>query len=229
MRSSAPDTAEATNWLADIAALELTRAYGAKAAKGLGKAGSRTLAQKAAARAYGAELLAGVRPNSLIAFTDGAAQGNPGPCGAGAYIYDNISPYWDREASAALGQGTNNLGELWGLGMALQMARARVTAHPHKHERLYLFTDSQFSLGIITSGWRSRTHSALAKMLKLMVRDFPIPVTIAWVPAHCGIDSNERADKLADRGALTSAKHGQDVNTASDFTTGNFIPRIYDG
>ena len=58
MRSSPPPIAEATNWLADIAALELTRAYGTRAAKGLGKAGSRTQAQKVASRAYGAELLA---------------------------------------------------------------------------------------------------------------------------------------------------------------------------
>ena len=115
------------------------------------------------------------------------------------------------------------------MGMALQMARARIIAHPHKHERLYLFTDSQFSLGIITGGWRSRAHPALAKKLKLMVQNFPIPVIISWVPAHCGIDSNERADKLADRGALTSAKHGQDVSAGSDFITGNFIPRFYDG
>jgi ribonuclease HI len=229
MRSSPPAIAEATNWLADIAALELTRAYGTRTAKGLGKAGSRTQAQRVAARAYGAELLAGVQPNSLIAFTDGAAKGNPGPCGAGAYIYDNTSPYWDREASAALGQGTNNLGELWGLGMALQMARARITTHPHKYKRIYIFTDSQFALGIVTGGWRSRTHATLAKKLKLMVRSLPIPVVISWVPAHCGIDSNERADELADRGALKSSRHGQDVNATTDFTTDDFVPRHYDG
>ena len=85
------------------------------------------------------------------------------------------------------------------------MARERISAHPHKYTRLHLFTDSQFSLGIITSGWRSRTHPALAMKLKLLVRNFPIPVTVAWVPAHCGIDSNEFADELADRGGLASA------------------------
>ena len=104
--STPPSIAEATNWLADIGALDLSGAFSAKAAKGLGKAGTRTQAQKKAARSYGADLLAGIQPDSLIdAFTyDGASKGNPGPSGSGAYIYDNISPYWDRESSAALDQ-----------------------------------------------------------------------------------------------------------------------------
>ena len=99
----------------------------------------------------------------------------------------------------------------------------------HTYSRPHLFTDSQFSLGIITSGWRSRSHPELAKKLKQMVRDFPIPVIIAWVPAHCGIDSNEHADKLADRGAKASAKNGQNVDPSIAFINRDFIPRIYDG
>ena len=113
--------------------------------------------------------------------------------------------------------------------MALQMAHERLQTHSHTYSRLHLFTDSQFSLGIITSGWRSRSHPELAKKLKQMVRDFPIPVIIAWVPAHCGIDSNEHADKLADRGAKASAKNGQNVDPSIAFINRDFIPRIYDG
>ena len=97
-------------------------------------------------------------------------------------------------------------GELWGLSMALQMTKERVLSHPDHYNHLYIFTDSQFSLGIVTDGWRSRSHPDLAMKLKLLVRHFPIPTTIAWVPAHCGIDSNERADELADSGAITSGK-----------------------
>ena len=107
--------------------------------------------------------------------------------------------------------------------------RARVSPPTHKYKRIYIFTDSQFALGIVTGGWRSRTHATLAKKLKLMVRSLPIPVVISWVPAHCGIDSNERADELADRGALKSSRHGQDVNATTDFTTDDFVPRHYDG
>jgi ribonuclease HI len=227
---SPPSLEEATNWLATVATLDLVSSYGPKAAQGLGKAGSRSTSQKKAARDYGVALLAKVPPASLIAFTDGASKGNPGPCGAGAYLYDRTDTTgWDIEASAALGHGTNNAGELWAIGIALELAAARYDTHPLLYNQLYIFTDSQFSRGVLTLGWRSLTHPGLAKALKLKIRHFPIPVILDWVPAHVGIDSNERADQLADRGAKESAKHGASVDVNVDFTEGRFIPRTYDG
>lgn len=232
--ASPPTLEEATNWLADVAAMDHISSYGAKSTQGLGRAGNRTASQKKAAIDYGSALLEQVKPDSLIAFTDGASKGNPGPCGAGAFIYDNAKPAgWNAEASSALGHGTNNAGELWGIGMALELAEARIATHAFTYSQLYIFTDSQYTRGVLTMGWRSRTHPDLAKALKLLIRGFPIPVIIDWVPAHVGIDSNERADELADRGAKMSAKHGPDVDVLAGFDTGRFIPshipRRYDG
>jgi ribonuclease HI len=210
--------------------MDLVASFGPKATQGLGKAGNRTASQKKAANAYGQALLEHTEADSLIAFTDGASKGNPGPCGAGAYLYDKTaSTGWDVEAYAALGHGTNNAGELWAIGIALQLARARLATHSHLYKRLYIFTDSQFTRGVLTMGWRSLTHPLLARALKVMVRSFPIPVIIEWVPAHVGIDSNERADQLADLGAKASAKHGANVDVEVDFASHSFIPRTYDG
>jgi ribonuclease HI len=228
MMSVPPPLEEATNWLADIAALDLLSSFGPKLATGLGSAGKRSAAQKKAAKAYGDRLVASVLPNSLVAFTDGSANPNPGPCGAGAYVYGNVLPFWDAERTAALGPGTNNLGELWAVGLALQAASLTLT-HPHPYTQLYIFTDSQFTKGVLTLGWRSNTHPALARKIKQMIRDFPIPVIISWVPAHVGLNSNERADKLADLGSAKSAKDGPNVDVAVDYVGGNFAPRIYDG
>ena len=225
MMTTPPPLATAVNWIADIAALDHISAFNPKRVRGLGKAGTRTASQAKAAREYGQRLLDSIQPDSLIAFTDGASKGNPGPCGAGAYVYDNLATPWDQEDSAALGRGTNNLGELWAIGMAMQIALRRVSAHPGSYKRFLIFTDSQFSVGILTKGWKSKAHPNLASKLRLLFRDFPIPISIEWVPAHVGIDSNERADELADRGAKKSAKTGADVDPASDYATNDFQPR----
>ena len=230
MMSVAPPIEEATNWLADIAALDHLHVFGPKTACGLGSAGKRTASQKKAAVAYGAQLLADILPNSLVAFTDGSASPNPGPCGAGALLYHNVEPGWDTERFAALGQGTNNLGELWAVGLALQAAHARISSLPeHPYKQLYVFTDSQFTRGILTLGWKSSQHAKLSKVLKQYIRDFPVPVLIEWVPAHVGIWQNERADKLADLGTAFSKEHGPNVDVTKDLSSRTFAPPIYDG
>jgi ribonuclease HI len=230
MMSVAPPLEEATNWLADTAALDHLSSYGPKSARGLGSAGKRTASQKAAAVAFGAHLLAGILPHSLVSFTDGSANPNPGPCGAGAYVYHTATPSWDTERSAALGHGTNNLGELWAVGLALQAAHARILASPHlTYKQLYIFTDSQFTLGILTLGWKSSDHSGLARVLKQYIRDYPIPVIIEWVPAHVGIAHNERADALAEQGTKISTARGPNVDVEGGPSTLRFAPAIYDG
>ena len=230
MMSVAPPLEEATNWLADIAALDHLHVFGPKTTRGLGSAGKRTASQKKAAVAYGAQLLAGVLPHSLVAFTDGSANPNPGPCGAGAFIYHNETPGWETERYAALGHGTNNLGELWAVGLALQAAHDRILAHPHHtYKQLYIFTDSQFTRGILTLGWKSSQHASLARVLKQYIRDFPVTVFVEWVPAHVGIQQNERADQLAEQGTAVSTKTGPNVDVAADLTSHHFAPAVYDG
>jgi ribonuclease HI len=230
MMSVAPPLEEATNWLANIAALDHLSSFGPKSARGLGSAGKRTASQKAAAVAFGAQLIAGILPHSLVAFTDGSANPNPGPSGAGAVVFHNTTPSWDTERFAALGHGTNNLGELWAVGLALQAAHSRILANPHHtYKQLYIFTDSQFTRGILTLGWKSSHHAGLARVLKQYIRDFPVHVIVEWVPAHVGITHNERADKLAEQGTKWSATHGPNVDVDSDFASLRFSPAIYDG
>ena len=224
MMSAPPTMEEATNWLASTAALDHISAFDLKQVRGLGRAGTRTPAQVKAAHAYGQRLLDSIEPRSITAFTDGASKGNPGPCGAGAYVYDNLASPWDQEDSAALGHGTNNLGELWAIGMAMQIAARRVSTHLQDYDQFRIFSDSQYSIGILTQGWKSRAHPKLAFKLRHLFNNFPIPIHIEWVPAHVGIDSNERADELADRGAKKSAKKGADINASADFERGDFQP-----
>ena len=55
----------------------------------------------------------------IIAYTDGGARGNPGPAAAGVYITNEVGEKI-REVKEALGNGTNNFAEYYGVMLALQ-------------------------------------------------------------------------------------------------------------
>ena len=54
--------------------------------KTFGRAGERTPQQQAAAHAHAMKIIAGLPSGTVIAFTDGASRGNPGPTGAGCAL-----------------------------------------------------------------------------------------------------------------------------------------------
>lgn len=55
---------------------------------------------------------------TIIAYTDGGARGNPGPAAAGVYI-TNSAGEKVKEVKEALGNGTNNFAEYYGVMLAL--------------------------------------------------------------------------------------------------------------
>ena len=40
------------------------------------------------------------------------------------------------------------------------------------------------------------------KLIKKMLAEIQSKVTVLWIPSHCDIEGNERADELANRGRL---------------------------
>ena len=60
----------------------------------------------------------------------------------------------------ALGAGTNNLGELWALGIALWCILE--TAKP-MHSAAYIFTDSNYAIGVATGKWKGK-HPLIDKL-----------------------------------------------------------------
>jgi len=56
---------------------------------------------------------------TIIAYTDGGARGNPGPAAAGVFI-TNSAGEKIREVKESLGNGTNNFAEYYGVMLALQ-------------------------------------------------------------------------------------------------------------
>ncbi len=60
-------------------------------------------------------------PSQIIAYTDGASRGNPGPAAIGVYITDTNGNVLS-EVSKYLGEGTNNYAEYSAVIRALEMS-----------------------------------------------------------------------------------------------------------
>jgi ribonuclease HI len=175
-----------------------------------GRAGKRTETQKLAAREYGRLLVASVPRNHHIAYTDGSAQQGgahnkkSGPCGAGMHI--QAPPHkggHHRDDIGALGNGTNNIGELFAIGMAAEA----FLRDSDPGDSLHIFSDSKLSTLILEYRAKAKTNlplvTAVLSLLNLIRTDRN--ARIHWIPAHVGLLGNERADRLADDGAALSA------------------------
>ena len=143
--------------------------------------------------------------NTVYAFSDGSALGNPGPGGYGVVLKygDNL-----KELSQGYVHTTNNRMELMGAIMALESLKER--------QRVVLTTDSQYVINGIEKGWarkwrangwmRNRKERALnpdmwERLLRAVDRH---EVSFNWVRGHMGHPENERCDELANGAARGS-------------------------
>lgn len=124
--------------------------------------------------------------DAIIAYTDGACSGNPGPAGLGVVIVDGDQR---RETARYLGRGTNNIAELAAIGVA-----ADALAGSERPVRIH--TDSNYAIGVLTKGWKAKANQALIADIKGALAKLS-DVELIYVKGHAGIPLNERADELA--------------------------------
>ena len=124
-------------------------------------------------------------------YTDGACTGNPGPMGIGIVILDPSGPEQSAvriEKGEYLGLGTNNIAELTAILRGLQLtARDRAVV---------IYTDSSYSIGILSLGWKAKANQELVAEIRALLRAFP-QVRFVKVAGHAGVPENERCDELA--------------------------------
>lgn len=137
-------------------------------------------------KAKGAPTVPTPREGEVVAYTDGACSGNPGPAGLGVVVIDG-----DRcvERFEYLGHGTNNIAELTAI------LRALVEIEPHQPTAVY--TDSRYAIGVLTQGWKAKANKELISEIRGALAGRP--VRLVYVPGHAGVPLNERADELARR------------------------------
>jgi ribonuclease HI len=122
---------------------------------------------------------------AIIVYCDGACSGNPGPAGLGVVVVDAERRV---ELSEYLGLHTNNIAEL--------TAVLRALGEIPEGRPAMIYTDSQYSIGVLQKGWKAKANVALVAELRQVLKTRPA-VTLAYVPGHSGVLLNERADQLA--------------------------------
>ncbi len=141
----------------------------------------------------------------LLAYTDGACSGNPGPGGWGVLLraMDGDRVVKERELSGGEAETTNNRMELLAAISALEALQ--------KPSTLTVVTDSAYVKNGVTTwihGWkRNGWKTAGRKPVKnadlwqrLELAASRHRVTWEWIKGHAGHPENERADELARKG-----------------------------
>lgn len=134
---------------------------------------------------------------AIIVYADGACSGNPGPAGLGVVILDGDAR---EELSEYLGRGTNNIAELTGILRAAEKLAGRDTP-------IRIYTDSQYSIGVLTKGWKAKKNQELIRDIEAALQGLP-DVELHYVPGHAGHALNERADELARAAIVAEATSG---------------------
>lgn len=139
---------------------------------------------------------------TIFAYSDGSAIGNPGPGGFGAILK------WrghKKEFTGGYRRTTNNRMELMGAIVALEALK--------KPSKVVVTTDSQYLVNAMNQGWAERWRSNGWKRNKkdkalnpdlwerLLRVSNKHQVTWEWVKGHSGHKENERCDFLANDSA----------------------------
>ena len=141
----------------------------------------------------------------IVAYTDGACSGNPGPGGWGVLLQarDGDTLLRERELCGGEARTTNNRMELMAAIMALEALKAP--------SEITIVTDSTYVKDGVTSwihGWKKNGWKTAARKpvknaelwQRLDAARGRHQVKWDWVKGHAGHPENERADQLAREG-----------------------------
>lgn len=126
------------------------------------------------------------RPTAILAYTDGACSGNPGPAGIGVVL---VCGEHRKEISEYIGEATSNIAELSAVVRALASIKDRA-------RYVILHSDSQYTIGALTQNWKIRANKKLVEQARSLAATFA-RLRFEWVPGHAGVPENERCDQLA--------------------------------
>ncbi|MBX2843058.1 MAG: ribonuclease HI [Flammeovirgaceae bacterium] len=132
----------------------------------------------------------------VIAYTDGASSGNPGPGGYGTVLISKKHNL-RKEFSGGFRRTTNNRMELLATIVAIESLKVEGT-------EILIYSDSKYVVDSVEKGWLwnwekkgfsgKKNVDLWQKFIKLYRKH---KVKFKWVKGHAGIPENERCDELA--------------------------------
>ncbi len=145
-------------------------------------------------------------PGEIWVYTDGSFKNNA--CGYGVVVL--VDDICHEICGPVPLEPTNNVAELYAIYVVLSMLR--------DHD-LKIHSDSQYSIGCVSTwingwmrnGWKTAAGQPVKnqELIRAIYELLPgRKVEFIHVKAHCGIEHNELADLLADRG-----RQGEEINT----------------
>ena len=146
----------------------------------------------------------------VIAYTDGASRGNPGPAAAGFILTDANGAQLQAKAFF-IGRATNNVAEYTGIIKALEAA-IKIGA-----KRLIVFSDSELLVRQINGEYKVKSEQIrplFAAAVELLGR------LENWKVRHVTRDKNKEADKLVNQ----ALNLGQDVVRRMPYGKGKQTP-----
>jgi phosphoribosylglycinamide formyltransferase-1 len=141
------------------------------------------------------------KTEQIIAYTDGASRGNPGPAAAGFVLYDQ-NKFQLCAKAVYLGPTTNNVAEYTALINALQAAQK------FDPKNLTLYSDSELLVRQINGLYRVKSEQIrpLFQQALQLLEKFE-----NWKLQHITRDKNKQADKLVNK----ALNLGKDINMGS--------------
>jgi len=134
-------------------------------------------------------------------YTDGSASQGTVNAGYGARI--EFPDKSLEELSRPCGENCSNFeAEALAIKAAIEVIEENLKKNKYQNNKVIIFTDAKSVLQAIDSQqYKSQAIQILSSTLDKFIKTHDYEVILQWIPSHCEIKGNERADTLAKKGA----------------------------
>ena len=138
----------------------------------------------------------------IQAYTDGSALDGTSSAGCGAYL--KFPDRSEVDISEACGMTCSNYdAEIQGLIYAVEAVHQHFVSDQGEPNDVVMFTDSLSTLQALENLENENDFGIehLALSIDGLLASYAVQLTLQWIPGHCDLQGNERADRLAKEGA----------------------------